>query len=73
MVNEDWHAICQAIYKVVEGEEWGTLCCKVRGHGQSCQFSPTKHQSKANGDEYSDEDSEQKTQIRVAVRQALWG
>ena len=26
LVDEDWHAVCQAIYKVVEGPEWEVMC-----------------------------------------------
>ena len=28
LVDEDWHAVCQAIYKGVEGAAWEKLCCK---------------------------------------------
>ena len=28
LVDEDWHAICQAIYGGVEVAEWETTCCK---------------------------------------------
>ena len=28
LLDEDWHAICQAIYKGTEGEEWGKLYFK---------------------------------------------
>ena len=27
-VDEDWHSVCQAIYKGVEGAEWENLCHK---------------------------------------------
>ena len=26
MVDADWHAFCQALYKGIEGEDWGELC-----------------------------------------------
>ena len=28
LVDEDWHALCEASYKGVEGAEWENLCCK---------------------------------------------
>ena len=28
LVDEDWHAVCQAIYKGVEGAEWENFYCK---------------------------------------------
>ena len=30
LVDADWHAFCQAIYKGVEGEEWEELLCPNR-------------------------------------------
>ena len=26
LVDADWHALCQAIYKGIEGRDWGELC-----------------------------------------------
>ena len=28
LVDLDWHAICQAIFKSVAGVAWENLCCK---------------------------------------------
>ena len=30
LVDEDWHAVCQAIYKAVEGVEWRTCAASSR-------------------------------------------
>ena len=37
LVDEDWHAICQAIYMGVEGAEWETMYCKICRAAQSGQ------------------------------------
>ena len=31
LVDADWHAFCQAIYKGIEGKEWEELYCHYRG------------------------------------------
>ena len=31
LVDEDWHAVCHAIHKGVEGAEWEKLCCESLG------------------------------------------
>ena len=35
LVDADWHAFCQAIYKGIEGEEWEELCCHYRELSQA--------------------------------------
>ena len=49
LVDEDWHVICKAIHKGVEGVEWETMChkyvelhkavkCKKSGENGGCEF-----------------------------------
>ena len=30
LIDEDWHAICQAIFQGVEGSQWEDMCCKFK-------------------------------------------
>ena len=30
LVDADWHALCQSIYKGIEGKEWEEVCCHHR-------------------------------------------
>ena len=38
LVDADWHAFCQTIYKGIEGSDWEKLCyyCKRNEHGSGC-------------------------------------
>ena len=31
LVDYDWHAFCQALYKGIEGEDWGEMCEAYKG------------------------------------------
>ena len=43
LVHEDWHAICQAIFKGIEGEEWERLFLEYV-ETQFGQHSPSEQQ-----------------------------
>ena len=79
LVDEDLQAICQVIYKGVEGAEWENLYHKfvemkegsrnVRHHSRSSRAKTLWkiRDAKERGDEYHDQTSEQKIVNRVAV------
>ena len=48
LVDEDWHAVCQAMYSDVEGAEWEKLCCKCVEPGRAVHIRhpSTSHKAK---------------------------
>ena len=44
LVDEEWHAICQAIFEGVEGAEWGTMCYKYQELHKAVQFEKSEEQ-----------------------------
>ena len=83
LVDEDWHAACQATHKFVEGVEWENLYYKSVEMKQGIDV---RHPSgsggvrtlwklsddKESGEEYNDQASEQNIANREAVRPELW-
>ena len=46
LVNEDWHATCQAIYKGAQGAEWENLRCTFAGDEQESQLPSSNWKQK---------------------------
>ena len=76
-------AVCQAIYRGVEGTEWEHLCYKfvemnkavdVRSQGGICRAKMIwkVRDAKARGDAHYDQNSVYKIENRSEVRQELW-
>ena len=47
VVDEDWHAICQAIHKGVEGSEWETMYCNYKEMHQAVKCKKSRENKKA--------------------------
>ena len=47
LVDADWRAFCQAIYKGIEGEEWEELYCHCRGMSKATGAQKPKESQKA--------------------------
>ena len=83
-MDEDWHAICQAIYKGVERAEREKLHCKFEDRNKAINVLPPVwesqdqktlwkiRQAKEKEDACYDQDSEQQIVSRETVRQTLW-
>ena len=83
MVDADWHAFSQALYKGIEGEDWGGLYDAFtemsRAVGdqkpQEAQKGKALWKTKAAkdaGEEYYDPEREDSTLVRHETRLALW-
>ena len=47
LVDADWHAFCQAIYKRIEGKELEELCCQYREMSQATGVKKPSESQKA--------------------------
>ena len=81
-MDEDWHAICQANYKGVEGADWEQLCFKfvemnkemnIRSPGGSSKAKMlwTLSEARGRGDAHSDQTYATKIVRRQEDRQEL--
>ena len=79
LVDEDWHAVCQAIFNGIDGEEWERMHCKyieihksvnIR-HRSTSRKAKTlkKREATANGETYYDQATDGK--LTAAVRHPL--
>ena len=81
-LDEDWHIICQAIYKSVEGLEWVMYYKYMEMHKNVNLRKPMINKkagvlwalknAKENGQDYHDQSSERQIERRSLVRQASW-
>ena len=82
LVDEDWHAICQAIYKGVEGPECENMYCtfvelqravnrKKPGVNKKARALWSMRDAKENGEAHNDQSSERQIENRTAVWQAV--
>ena len=77
LVDEDWHAMCPAICKGVEGAQWEKMCYKfVEMNNEENVRRAKAHwkirDARERGDAHYDQTSEQHIVNRDAVRQDLW-
>ena len=83
LVDECWHAICQAIFQGVEGSEWETMYYKYKELHQAVQCETSGENKKAKAlwslketkdkrTDFYDLDSVQKIQTGSQVRLDLW-
>ena len=79
----EWHAICQDVYKGVEGPEWENLNYKFvemnkavnlekRGVNKKPRALWSITYAKASGEAYYDQSCERRIENRASVRHALW-
>ena len=47
LVDADWHAFCQTIYKGIEGEEWEELYCHYREMSKTTGAQKAQWKSKS--------------------------
>ena len=77
-MDEDWHAICQAMYKGVEGEEWERMYHNYKELHQAAKFLKPGESKKAKAlwslkeADFHDLGSVQKIQTRLQLTLDLW-
>ena len=73
-MDEDWHAVCQAIFYGIEGQEWEHVYHKsvIRAPVARPRLFGKTREAKANGDEYYDRGRRRQIESRAALRQAMW-
>ena len=83
LVDEDWHAICQAIYKGVVGPEWENMYnknvemhtavnLKKPGTNKNAKMLWALKDAYEKGENNCDPSSERQIESGASVRQALW-
>ena len=83
VVDTDWHAFCHALYKSIEGEDWGELYDAYKEmsravgvekpqEGQKAKALWTMKAAKDAGEEYHDPTREDNIMRRKKARLALW-
>ena len=82
LVDDDWHAIFQAIYKDVEAQDWEVVFLKYvemheainlkkSGGNKKAKALWSRRDAKADGETYYDRDGEQHIENRSVVRQEM--
>ena len=83
LADADWHAFCQALYKGIEGEDWGELCDAYKEMSRAVEPQKLQEVQKAKalckvkaakdaGEEYYDPTREDNILERKKTRLALW-
>ena len=83
LVDYDWYAFCQALYKGIEGEDWGELYDAYREMSRAVGVKKPQEAPKAKalwtmkaakdaGEEYCDSTRKDNIQGRSETRLALW-
>ena len=83
LVDTDWHAFCQALYKGIEGEDWGELFDAYKEMSRAVGVKKPQEAQKAKalwkmkaakdaGEEYYDPTREDNILGRNKTRLALW-
>ena len=82
-VDADWHAFCQALYKGIEGEDWGEVYDAYKEMSRAVGVEKPQEAQKAKalwkmkaakdaGEEYHDPTREENILRRIKTRLALW-
>ena len=83
MVDHDWYAFCQALYKGIEGEDWRELSDAYKNEQDSRGVKKPQEAQKAKalgkmkaakgaGEEYYDPTRKDNIRGRIETRLALW-
>ena len=84
MVDADWHALCQALYEGIEGEDWGEFFVSYKELSRAVGVKKPQEAQKAKalwkmkvakdaGEEYDDPEREDNILGRNNTRLALLG
>ena len=70
--DNDWYAFCQALYRGIEGEDWGELFRCLQRNGCEAKAVWKMKAAKEAGEEYYDPTLEDNIRERNDTRLALW-